>query len=286
MVRHILTILAVLVVCSCNKADLKGLFMPTGAVVEKRFEQSAQMNGNLHARSIESEKDYIFYAAADPHVKHAHDNLDIFNNALRTDVKASFGVMLGDCTDMRDNLHKYLEATIFDPDRHTCDHEIFHILGNHDVYFNGWNDFRDKIGPSVYWFEVVFTEGKDLYISLDTATGSLGSSQTRWLRTFLAENRSKYRHCIILTHTNFFYTDTSQVSSGNIPIEECFSLIDLFSRHDVSLVLQGHDHHREDLTYGNVRYTVLGTIQDDAKSPEYLKVYVSDDKINLDWQLI
>jgi UDP-2,3-diacylglucosamine pyrophosphatase LpxH len=166
------------------------------------------------------------------------------------------------------------------------DQKIFQILGNHDIFITGWTDFRDNVGPSVYWFEVVFTEGKDLYISLDTATATLGRKQTEWLRSFLTENRSRYRHCIILTHTNFFYSDMTQASSGNMPIEECFSLIDFFEKQNVSLVLQGHDHFREDLTYGKVRYIVLGAIREDAQAPEYLKITVSKDKISLDWQLI
>jgi hypothetical protein len=130
---------------------------------------------------------------------------------------------------------------------------------------------------------VVFPAGKDLFISLDTATGTLGSKQTRWLRSFLSENRNDYRHCVILTHVNLFYTDNSQTSSGNIPIEETFALMDFLGRHDVSLVLQGHDHYREDLTFADVRYTVLGTIKDEAEAPEYLKVKSSDEDLHLDW---
>ena len=91
---------------------------------------------------------------------------------------------------------------------------------------------------------------------------------------------------MILTHTNFFYTDNSQVSSGNMPMEESMALMDLFGKHNVALVLQGHDHYREDLTFDNVRYTILGAIHDNAIAPEYLKINVTSDGLNLDWQLI
>ena len=63
-------------------------------------------------------------------------------------------------------------------------------------------------------------------------------------------------------------------------------ILDHLGRHKVSLVLQGHDHYREDLTYGNVRYTVLGTIKDESSSPEYLKLNVKNDEIGLEWQMI
>ena len=287
MVRNILPIaIGAAFACSCNQYDFKGLIMPTGDGVDARFEQSMKMNEQLKADAVTTPGEYTFYVATDPHINKTHNNLDIFNDAFRNDSEASFGVILGDCTDIRDNLSSYLEALAYSHDRHSFDHKIYHILGNHDLYFNGWVDFKEDIGPSVYWFEVLFPEGKDLYISLDTATGTLGRRQTKWFKTFLSENRRNYRYCVILTHTNFFYTDNSQVSSGNMPIEESIALIEFLAKNDVSLVLQGHDHYREDLTYDNVRYTVLGAIQDESAEPEYLKVHVCPERIDLDWQYI
>ena len=58
-----------------------------------------------------------------------------------------------------------------------------------------------------------------------------------------------------------------------------------FGKHNVSLVLQGHDHYREDLTYDNVRYTVLGAISDKSEPAEYLKMKVDSDGISFDWIL-
>lgn len=286
MVRRLITILIASAVCSCSHFEIKGLFMPTGDGVDARFEQSAKMNEDLCAAVMESEESYVFYVAADAHVGQTHANLTEFNDITRNDTEASFVVMLGDCIDTRDNLPKYLEALSCDPERHACDHKIFHLLGNHDIYFNGWDNFKELIGPSVYWFEVVFPEGKDLYISLDTATGTLGKKQTEWFRTFLEKNRSRYRHCVILTHTNFFYTDNSQTGSGNMPIEESISLIDFLGRQNVSLVLQGHDHYREEIIYGNVSYMVLGAIADRIKSPEYLRVEATPEGMDLDFQLM
>lgn len=287
MVKLSLAALAGLAVCGCNNLDLKGLLMPVGEGVEIRFEQSQAMIPDMYTGTVSSpQENYTFYVAADPHIDQTHNNLDIFNDALRNDAEASFGVILGDCTDVRDNLQKYIDAIVYDPQRHSFDYKIFNILGNHDTYFNGWVDFKEKIGPSVYWFDVTFPGGKDLYIALDTATGTLGRKQTEWFRSFLAKNRSAYRHCIILTHTNFFYTDTSQDSSGNMPVEESFSLIDFLGKQNVSLVLQGHDHYREDMTYDNVRYTVLGAIHENASNPEYLKIKVTKDNLDFDWQLI
>lgn len=286
VVRVLLAVLMVSAVSSCSHLDIKGLIMPTGDGVDSRFGQSSKMNQDFKAAVINTAENYVFYVATDPHVDQTHGNLTVFNDAFRNDADASFGVILGDCIDIPDNLPQYLEALLYDRTRHTCEHPVFHVLGNHDVYFNGWEDYKELIGPSVYWFEAVFPGGKDLYIVLDTATGTLGAKQTRWFKGFIEKNRAGYRHCAILTHTNFFYTDNSQTSSGNMPIEESFALIDFLGRQKVSLVLQGHDHYREELTYKGVNYTVVGAIADRAEAPEYLKVEVSPSGMHLDWHLI
>lgn len=286
MVKKIFPVMMFMCICSCNQLDLKGLIMPTGAGVEKRFEQSAQMCEDMKAGSVATEAAYSFYVATDPHINETYKNLGIFNDALRNDAEAAFGVVLGDCIDVRDNLPKYLEALSYRSDAHSFNPEIFHVLGNHDLYFNGWENFKKVIGPSVFWFEATFAEGKDLYISLDSATGTLGSKQTKWFRSFLSENRAKYRHCVILTHTNFFYTDNSQTGSGNMPFEESLALIDFLGKQNVSLALQGHDHSREDLMYDNVRYVILGAIQDKADAPEYLKIDVNNEGLTLNYKMI
>ena len=286
MVRQIsLLTVAIMAAYGCSSLDVKGIIMPTSDGVETRFENCVKMNSDLAAGTVDAGDSYLFYVAADPHITETHASLDIFNDTFRNDEEAAFGVVLGDCSDIRDNLKNYIAALSYYPERHSCNHRMFHILGNHDLFFDGWGNFKEIVGPSIYWFEVNFQEGKDLYISLDTATGTLGRKQTKWLKSFLAKNRNSYRHCIILTHTNFFYTDTTQASSGNMPMEECFALLDLFDNHDVTLVLQGHDHYREDLTYGGVQYTVLGAISDAVDSPEYLKVKVNADGVSFDWQV-
>lgn len=286
VVRILLAVLMISAVSGCSHLDIKGLIMPTGDGVDSRFGQSSKMNEDFKAAVINTAENYAFYVATDPHVDQTHGNLTVFNDTFRNDADASFGVILGDCIDITDNLPKYLEALAYDKARHICEHPVFHVLGNHDAYFNGWEDYKELIGPSVYWFEAVFPGGKDLYIVLDTATGTLGTKQTRWFKGFIEKNRAGYRHCAILTHTNFFYTDNSQTSSGNMPIEESFALIDFLGRHNVTLVLQGHDHYREELTYKGVNYTVVGAIADRVEDPEYLKVEVRPAEMHIDWHLI
>lgn len=285
VVKRLAALAAIAVIlCGCDVYDIKGMFVPTSDLVGVRFEQSVAKTGNKSVATIEASEEYMFYVCTDPHVDGSHRNMTSFNDALRTDAKASFGIVLGDVIDRIGMRPLYMESVAYDAERHTHNHPIFNVLGNHDLFFDGWAEHLELVGPSVYWWEVKFDGGSDLFIVLDSATGTLGAKQTKWLREFLANNRTRYRHCIISKHTNLFNTDNTQSTSGNMPFEESFALFELLSRNNVTLVLQGHDHYREDLTYGGVRYTVVGTIKDASPDPEYLKVRVTPSGVEYEWE--
>jgi len=280
MVRKIFGVVFIsMILCGCDRYDFKGFLFPTSDIVDSCFEQSLAMNESGPAASIKAEESYMFYVSTDAHLSDNTGNMLTFATALRNDADASFGVMLGDCTGRRGSLPVYVEAIKHIPEQQKYPTEIFTLIGNHDLYFSGWDDFKKQIGPSVYWFEVDYGHGKDLFICLDSASGTLGNRQMEWLKDFLAKKRSRYRHCIILTHTNILYTDNSQVSSGNLPMEETMTLLELFGKHDISLCLQGHDHFRDDITFKGVRYMVVGTIRNESPDPEYLSVRLSDEEV-------
>lgn len=58
MVKHILLIASTVIVCSCNQLDIKGMIMPTSEGVERRFEQSMQMNKDLRAEILPDRKSF------------------------------------------------------------------------------------------------------------------------------------------------------------------------------------------------------------------------------------
>ena len=63
-------------------------------------------------------------------------------------------------------------------------------------------------------------------------------------------------------------------------------LLDLFDKHDVLLCLQGHDHFREDLMLDGVRYTIVGSIRDEAEAPEYLVITMSNSGAEYRWEYL
>ena len=256
--------------------------MPTGDVVNSRFEQSLALHGSKPVANLSAEEEYLFYVCTDPHISSTTNNLRRFVGDFRSDPEALFGIVLGDCIDSLGSMPTYVEA--INHLANTRPSPIFSLLGNHDLYFSQWHDFRDLVGPSHYWFEVSHSAGKDIFLALDTASGTLGVRQMGWLREFLAQHRDDYRHCIVVTHANIFYNDNSQRTSGNLPLDETMELLDLFDNHDVLLCLQGHDHHRDDLSFRGVRYTIVGTLRDEYPKPEYLCVRISGNDIEYQWR--
>ena len=284
MVKRIIIILSLaLLLAGCNRVELSGFIMPTGEVVNSRFEQSMALHGSTPVATLQAEEEYLFYVCTDPHISNTTNNLRTFITDLRHDSEALFGIVLGDCIDQLGSMPTYVEAISHLADSQATPTPIFSVLGNHDLYFSQWDKFRELVGPSVYWFEVAHGAGKDLFLSLDTASGTLGIRQTKWLKEFLAQNRKNYRHCVVITHSNLFYNDNSQRTSGNLPLDETMMLLELFDKHDVLLCLQGHDHHRDDLTFRDVRYTIVGTLRDEADNPEYLTVRLSADALHYEW---
>lgn len=282
--KNIGILCSALLLLGCDRVDLKGFVIPTGDLVDSRFEQSFELHKESPIARVEAHEEYLIYVGTDPHVGDTTYNLDTFVANLRGDTSASFGIILGDCIDKIGSMPIYAEAIApHDPEQ---DAPIFSVLGNHDTYFQQWDKYREYLGPSVYWFEVIHPAGKDIFIALDTANGTLGTLQTAWLRDFLPLHRAEYRHCIIITHTNIFYTDNSQRTSGNLPIEEMMTLLNILSKNNVTLCLQGHDHHREDLTFGGVRYTIVGTLRDEVADPEYLCVRILKGGFEYEWREI
>lgn len=280
--RTLATASLTLLLLGCERVDFKGFIMPTGDVVNSRFEQSLALHGSKPVANLSAEEEYLFYVCTDPHISSTTNNLRRFVGDFRSDPEALFGIVLGDCIDSLGSMPTYVEAINHLAD--TRPSPIFSLLGNHDLYFSQWHDFRDLVGPSHYWFEVSHSAGKDIFLALDTASGTLGVRQMGWLREFLAQHRDDYRHCIVITHANIFYNDNSQRTSGNLPLDETMELLDLFDNHDVLLCLQGHDHHRDDLSFRGVRYTIVGTLRDEYPEPEYLCVRISGNDIEFQWR--
>jgi predicted phosphodiesterase len=258
-------ILLILILNSCSKElDYSGFFY-SDTNVNERFEQSIAWN-NAHDFSALNvpDENYSFRTAGDSHVG-GIINLNKFITKT-TSTEVSFIVFSGDLTAGHEedytNFNNELSNNLSLPS--------FLIAGNHDLFFDGWESFYTHFGSSTYTFTVSTPSATDLYICLDTGSGTLGNEQFDWLTDILKNTRLNYRNCVVFSHTNFFRTH--HTSSTNMLVEELGLLLDLFAEYSVDLVIMGHDHQRSEEWFGNTLYLTLDALEDGFNGASYLEV--------------
>lgn len=265
---------------SCGKLDLVNMFLPLSTDVNKRVEQSLEWNKGAGVTTLSVPEDtYRFYACSDIHLEETRPaNFSSMIEKEKADEKAAFYLVLGDLLFGKDHMEwvsEIMDAPGNDPG--------FIIAGNHDIFYGGWEQWKDLFHSSTYYFFVQTPSAKDIYIMLDSANGTLGEKQLDWLRDVLENQRPGCRHCFVCVHTNFFRTDASQLPSTNFTLEETYTLTSLFSKSSVDFVLGGHDHFRDVSTYDGVTYITLDQIKDGTDNASYM---VFDTGQNIDYQFI
>lgn len=285
-IKYLISVI-VIVVCfaACDKYDIQGFFIsPSKERVNERFEQSIAYNEQHKNDTLISttQEDYRFYVASDVHVKTTAEHLALFIDIASTDEKSLYSAILGDITDQKHGLQIAYDTI----ENHKTNSIIRTVAGNHDIYFDQWAEYYSLFGSSTYYFVVQTPTANDLFIALDSSSGTLGKKQMEWLKQILKEKRSQHRHCIVMTHTHFFDRDMSQFPTGNFSIEETAMLTDLFTRNNVNLVISGHDHTNENLIFNNVTYLVLDDIQDLDHEPTYFIVDVTNENVSFERKLL
>jgi len=254
--------LSIFMLTACDMFEMRG-FILSYESADERFEQSMRWNNNNPIREIVITDDqYSIYSMSDSHVG-GTQNLDHFISEAITDHAVAM-VMAGDIT----TGHTADYAVLREHIPGTDSIESFLVVGNHDLYFDGWKQFYTHFGSSTYQFTVNTPQAADLFICLDTGSGTLGSEQLDWLRNTLETERPNYRYCILFTHNNLFRN--RHTTSTNPLVEELHVLLDLTIEYDVDMVVTGHDHKKHDETFGKTTYLTMNALQDDYDNAGYL----------------
>jgi predicted phosphodiesterase len=266
-----ISILIGVVFIACDKFEFRGFFISYESANE-RFHQSMSWNSeHPYKKIIVPVDNYTLFVMGDSHVG-GTNNLDIFvNEAQRANAAAI--VLIGDLTTGHADDFIRLQ-------QHLPDQDImysFPILGNHDLYFDGWTQFRALFGTSTYLFSVNTPQATDLYLCLDSGSGTFGSDQLDWLNYFLESERSDYRRCVLFTHNNFFRFEFSP--TANPLIEELYVLLELTLVHDIDMVVTGHDHDQSMDVLGNTTYITTGALKDNFSDAGYLKLIIDQGEI-------
>lgn len=252
---------------------------------DKRFEQSMVYDGSHSPLEIKAaDENYRLYLFSDVHVENSTKNLDDIVRIFHSDRSSPVCLFLGDFISGKRGFSRIQES--IKPVMESNVDTILCTPGNHDIQFGQWSEYASIFKTSCYTFAVVTPSGwKDIYVCMDSASGTVGRKQMAWLRNTLHEAYgTRHRHIILFTHTHFFKTDAlSQGLQGNYNMEETYDLLRLFSECGVNVVFTGHKHHRCDNTYGGVRYVTLDAAADSAQKAYYAIADISRAEIKLNF---
>ena len=267
---------------SCNpNYDLAGFLNGTSPKVSTRFEQSIAYNDSVGVPAVVvPSADYRVYVCTDSHIDSIPTNLTTFVQAAAADTLCPLLLHLGDPVNAQG--HIPYAVSLLTPNQSPL--TTFLALGNHDIYFNQWDEWRSYFGSSVYWFYTMLPDSTilDRFICLDSAEGTLGTAQLQWLRELLTTNHlplttnHPFRHTIVFTHTHFFRRDHSQQHTSNYAIEETYELTSLLEQGGVDMYWCGHDHSREITDYAGFTSIVVDAIEDHYPPAFYMVATLSD----------
>ena len=271
---------------SCNpNYDLAGFLNSTSPDVSKRFEQSMAYNDSVGIPTVVvPSADYRVYVCTDSHIDSIPTNLPAFVQAAAADTLCPLALHLGDLVNAQG--HIPYAVSLLTPNHSPL--TTFLALGNHDIYFNQWDEWRSYFGSSVYWFYTMLPDSTilDRFICLDSAEGTIGTAQLQWLRELLTGNgsqpstlnaqHSSFRHTIVFTHTHFFRRDHSQEHTSNYAIEETYELTSLLEQGGVDMYWCGHDHSREITDYAGFTSIIVDAIEDHYPPAFYMVATLSD----------
>ncbi|HLN73093.1 MAG TPA: metallophosphoesterase [Prolixibacteraceae bacterium] len=269
-----LSLLFIFTVCT----DEKNTIIPTESANE-RFAESMQWNAQHPYREIIlTMDDYTILSIADCHVGSTKNLDQLFIVAKNTNSSAI--VLVGDLTtgDSQD----YEEFVKHLPPKDTL--PLFFIAGNHDEFYSGWKEFYNRFGSSTYYFSVKTPHATDYFICLETGGATLGDDQLQWLEENLKSKREDYRHCFIFTHNNLL---RAHHTLSTTPLaEEVVTLVQLFTKYHVGIVITGHDHLQDDRLFGITRYIQLDAFSDENRNAGYLRLNINNGMISYSFENI
>ena len=274
--RIIILAAMALMLGACNRLDVKGMFFSSGSHTEDRVAEWLEWNQQHGENVITGVPDtYSVYACSDIHLEGDAMRVATVLERENADPLGLFAIVLGDIANESGERPFRLMDSVARLGSDTC----FVILGNHDIYFDCEQYYKQYFHTSTYTVTVQTVSGaKDLFIFLDSGNATHGKRQLAWLKEVL-QHRSDYRHVVVGTHTCLFRTsyNYNTTPAANLPEDECYELLNLMDENDVSLFLMGHFHHKEEHLIGGVPYVMTDNLNEEKDTPSYLVVTLGNE---------
>ena len=194
-------------------------------------------------------ENFSFVVVTDMHMRTDRDDyMDQIGN-FSTNKSASFVLNCGDLVD--DGESKNYNY-VLQREGEALDVPLYSALGNHDLYSDGWDDFRSKIGPS----SASFTYGNSFFLIIDTASCKVGGKQFDWIEDKLRESHAE--HKFVISHMCLYDSDVETPTILCDP-DERLKMISLLKEYDVDYFLCGHKHWVEEDKYEGTEHIMAGT---------------------------
>jgi predicted phosphodiesterase len=248
--------------------DIFGLF--GGNDLDKRWEARNTFNFLSEAdRNISLGDDYSFIVIPDAHIFNGNAwGLEKLKDSMDSDVK--FVVFNGDITQngKRDDIKKFIEVA-----KH-LEVPCYPVIGNHDIFFDNWPEWKDLIGSTCYRVE----GGSATLLFLDSANAYFGDKQLDWLEEKIKKAKGRV---FVFSHTNLFVKDPSNEQQFTDTRERARVVSLLQGRCDA--MFMGHMHMRIVKELGGVKYI---TTEDYWNNAVYCQVWVSKGGIRWEFRKV
>ncbi len=257
--KHInFIVMIVLFVSSCEFLDLSGLFFSSD--VDNRFKEKNSLK-NYSPPIIPDTNNYSFLVITDTHYYDIQlgyiENIE--NNNASWNL--SFIIVNGDIVQSG---KKYSFELVKDDISKTT-LPVYPVIGNHDLYNNGFENYKKYFGRTVYDFKIGITH----LIFLDTANGTLGEEQKPWLEKTLKNSGCKYK--IIFTHYSPTAYEMEEPTAMSYP-EEAYYIFDLCERYHVNYYICGHLHFYDYKEIRGTKYIIINAMAADKNS--FIKISI------------
>jgi len=259
--------------------------LPSGCVSRtipsERFQQSELLAAPTLSVTLPDPDRFTFAFVGDLHI--ASQNTQRLRRILTAAAAEgdAFVVLLGDIADEggRDDLMA-VQTAVSDTG---FTGKALYVIGNHDVFAEGWTNFRDILGPSHY----DVTVGNTRFLAIDTADGTVAETDSDWLRSRLEQKTTT--NTFVLSHyapvvpgVRSFYRIANE--------EEAARLMKLSTLYGVTGWLSGHHHSYISETIDNVAYTIAGGAGGRRMQPLeaffYGQATVDGDKVSYRYQVV
>lgn len=267
----LLSFFLLLFFASCNLGLYEFLFY------EESVESRASSIDNLSSTEIPSLTDtkYSFVLFADIHVgvSKFYDNKNKFLNWFSTQLENSdpalcpkFLVSLGDnmntgCEDDEYNAFLRQVKDIANIKISNPDFKTYSVLGNHDLYHNGWERFKKTIFP--YKSAYKFSDGTFSYYFLDNANNTFGKKQRDAVESsFKNDSNPKiiFVHCPI-------YINADKIQDVVFKMQDTMErnwILSVFAKNNVKQIFSGHVHNYYGSDYGDFKENAIKAFSDNG----------------------